>query len=187
STLFPYTTLFRSLDSGAGVSLELVGAYARKDPFRGASVIGRSALVFDGPGAVLPADRLRPGDEVLVFFAADAGGRRPITRVERRRRGGAPPFPPTSFSSPGAARGTDRERSYAPEGSRLVARVGDPRVDIELEIPAAIPIDDAALAQLTGPSLIRATLHRGFFGHRYLADVRLVGQGWLPDVTFAYD
>src|SRR5262249_20820112 len=110
-----------------------------------------------------------------------------ITRVERRRRGVDPPFTPTSFSIPGVVRGTDRERSYAPEGSRLVARVGDPRVDIELEITAAIPIDDAPPAPMTGPSPSPATLHPGFFGHRYLADVRLVGQGWLPDVTFAYD
>ena len=62
-----------ALDSGAGVDVELSGANAAKDPFRGAHVSGHSALDLDGRAAALPARRLCPGEHVLVFFSVEIG------------------------------------------------------------------------------------------------------------------
>jgi hypothetical protein len=176
--------LNRALDSEPGVDLELVRARARKDPFRGAYVWGESALDLDGRQVALPPERLQPGDEVLVFFAVEPPGRPKITRVQRGSRG-APRFSPTSFTIPGTVRGRDDTRIGG--GAGLVARVGDPPVTIQLALPASIPIDDSALDALTGPSLIRARLHKGFLEHRYLDDVRLIGRGWPSDVSLVYD
>jgi len=176
-----------ALDPGVGVDLEIADAQARKDPFRGAYVSGRSTLDLAGRTAALPAERLRPGEKVLVFFAVEAGGRPRIVRVERRRRGGDPPFAPTGFSIPGRVLGTDARRSLSGRWGGLVARVGDPAVPLALELPDSVPVDASALDQLAGPSLIRASLRRGFLGHRFLADVRLIGRGWPVDASFAWD
>jgi hypothetical protein len=176
--------LNRALDSEPGVDLEIVRARARKDPFRGAYVWGESALDLDGRQAALPPERLRPGDKVLVFFAAEPPGRPRITQVQRGSRR-APPFSATSFTIPGTVRGRDDTRISGSEG--LIARIGDPPVTIQLALAATIPIDDSALAELTGPSLIRARLHKGYLEHRYLDNVRLIGRGWPSDVSLVYD
>ncbi len=68
-----------------------------------------------------------------------------------------------------------------------MARIGSPEVIVQLDVPSSIPVDDAAVESLSGPSWIRARLHRGFFEHRYLDDVRLIGRGWNPSASFAYD
>lgn len=175
-----------ALDSGAAVDLEITQARARKDPFRGASVWGASALELDARDATVPAERLRRGDKVLVFFSTDASRRPFITRVERAGIG-APPFGATRFTIPGTVRDeAGTERFSAGEGT-LMARVGNPPVHIGLSLPASIPVDDAALGRLSGPSLIRAGLHRGFLGRRYFTDVRLVGRSWPFDVSFVFD
>lgn len=174
-----------ALDSGAAVDLEVVHAYARKDPFRGAYVSGESALDLYGKTAELPAEPLRPGDKVLVVFAVEKGRRPRLARVERHRRE-APPFSAASFSIPGTVRDESDRRLGAGDGA-LVARVGEPPVPIRLELPASIPLDASALPRFTGPSLVRASLHQGFLGHRYLSDVRLIGRGWSLDVSVAFD
>lgn len=175
-----------ALDSGVTVDIEVAQAHVRTDPFRGAYVSGRSALDLDGRTAMLPRERLRPGEHVLVFFTPEAGHPPRIARVERERRV-APPFTSTSFSIPGRVRESgDRSPARGPHGD-LVARVGDPPVSIDLELPASIPVDASAAERLAGPSLIRARLHAGFLGRRYLTDVRLIGRAWPPDVSFAYD
>lgn len=176
-----------ALDSGAGVDVELSGANAAKDPFRGAHVSGHSALDLDGRAAALPARRLRPGEHVLVFFSVEEGRRPRITRVERRRRGGDPLFSPQSFSVPGRVRGADGERWSIRSSGGLVARVGQRDDRVELELPASIPVAESALQSLTGTGVVRASLRHGYLGHRYLTNVRLVAQGWPHDSSFAYD
>jgi len=175
-----------ALDAGIGVDLEIADAQARKDPFRGASVSGRSTLDLAARTAALPAERLRPGERVLVFFAVEAGRRPRIVRVERRRRGD-PPFTPTSFSVPGRVLGADERPWSARRWGGLVAHVGDPGVRLALELPDSVAVDAGALDQLAGPSLVRASLRRGFLGHRFLADVRLIGRGWPSDASLAWD
>jgi hypothetical protein len=69
----------------------------------------------------------------------------------------------------------------------VLAYVGKPAVAIELDLPARIAVDDGALARLTGPSIVRASLHAGWLGHRYFTDVRYTGRAWSSDVRFAYD
>lgn len=184
SSIVASQELNRALDSEPGIDLEIVRARAHKDPFRGAYVSGASALDLDGRQVALPSKRLEPGDKVLVFFAVEPPRRPRITRVQRGRRG-APPFSPTSFSLPGTVRGREDTRRSGGEG--LVARVGDPTVWIQLALPASIPVDDSAVDELAGPSLIRARLHKGFLGHRYLDDVRLIGRGWSSDVSVVHD
>lgn len=176
-----------ALDSGVGVDVELTGARAAKDPFRGAHVSGHSALDLDGRAAALPADRLKPGEHVLVFFSVEDGQRPRITRLERRRRGDDPSFSPQSFSIPGRVRGADGDRRYVRSSGGLVARVGQRADDVELELPASIPVDESALHRLTGTGVVRASLRHGFLGHRYLTNVRLIAQGWPSDASFAYD
>ncbi len=177
----------RALDSGAVVELEISQAHARTDPFRGAAVSGLPVLDLDGKNATLPAERLQPGKKVLVFFRMEPGRRPRITRVERKGWGAGPMFSVDTFSIPGRVRGEAWRRSLGDGGRGLIARIGKPPVPVELDLPASIPIDAAALAQLSGPSLVRATLRRGFLGHRYLTDVRLAGLGWTHEIGFAYD
>jgi hypothetical protein len=117
---------------------------------------------------------------VLVFFDVEPGRRPRITGLERRGEGADPPFSATRFSIPGTVR-----RSGDAMG--LVARVGNPPVSVELDLPASIPIEDAALDQLAAFGIVRAGLRQGFLGHRYLTDVRLSGQGWTEEISFAYD
>lgn len=174
-----------AFDTGTGVDLEITGAQALKDPFRGAYISGRSALDLDGAKAALPAERLRPGDEVLVFFAVEAGRRPRIERVERR--GADPPFGPTSFSIPGKVLGRGERGYVTSDARRPLARIGDPAVHVALEVPDSVPVDDAALDRIAWPSMIRASLRRGYLGHRYLTDVRLVGRGWSPEAALVYD
>ncbi len=177
----------RALDSSVPVDLEISQAQARKDPFRGASVSGQPALDLDGTNATVPAERFQPGERVLVFFAREPGRRPRITQVERRGWRADPLFGADNFSVPGRVQREGRARSFSGGGGGLVARVGKPPVRVELEVPASIPIEDASLEQLSGPSLIRASLRRGFLGHRYLTDVRLIGRGWTGEISFAYD
>ena len=177
----------RALDSSVRVDLEISQAQARKDPFRGASVSGQPALNLDGTNATVPPERFQPGERVLVFFATEPGRRPRITQVERRGWRADPLFSADNFSVPGKVQREGRARSFSGGGGGLVARVGKPPVLVELDVPASIPIEDAALEQLSGPSLIRASLRRGFLGHRYLTDVRLIGRGWTGEVSFAYD
>lgn len=176
--------LNRALDAGPAVEVEIVHARAARDPFRGAYVVGESGLDLDGRSAVLPADGLRHGERVLVTFAVGPNGAR-IKGVERGRR--ATPFTATSFSVPGRVLGPgDRPYRMHREG-RLIAAVGTPPVSIALDLRASIAVDDAALARLAGPGLVRASLHAGFLGRPYFTDVRLSGRAWPPDVRFAYD
>lgn len=177
----------RALDSSAPVDLEISQAYARKDPFRGASVSGHPALDLDGEKATVPPRRLTPGERVLVFFAVEPGRHPRITQVERQGWGSGAAFTPASFTIPGKVGQPESGRWFRQGGRSLVARVGKPAVPIELELPASIPIEDAALEQLSGPSLVRASLRQGFLGHRYFADVRLIGRGWVGEIGFAYD
>jgi hypothetical protein len=181
-----------ALDSGAFVDLEISDARARTDPFRGASVSGTSLLDLDGRAAELPSARLRADDDVLVVFDTQPG-RRPHIRAVQRGTHTAPRFSASEFTIPGKVLG-DRdsrggERLDSRAGGRLVARVGpDARVEIALDLPGSIPVDNAALTRLgAGPGLVRASLHRGFLGRRYFSDVRLVGRAWPPGVTLAYD
>jgi len=177
----------RGLDSSVRVDLEISQAQARKDPFRGASVSGQPALNLDGTNATVPPERFQPGERVLVFFAIEPGRRPRITQVERRGWRADPLFSADNFSVPGKVQREGRARAFSGGGGGLVARVGKPPVLVELDVPASIPIEDAALEQLSGPSLIRASLRRGFLGHRYLTDVRLIGRGWTGEISFAYD
>lgn len=177
----------RLLDSGPTVDLEISRAHARKDPFRGASVSGAPALDLGGADARLPPERLRPGERVLVFFAVEPGRRPRVSRVERRGWGAGPAFSPAGFSIPGRVQGKRWRRSFSPGGEGLVASVGRPPVAIELDLPGSIFIEEAALDRFPEPSLLRAGLHRGFFGHRYFDDVRIVGRGWTYGTSFAYD
>lgn len=177
----------RAWDSGLAVDLEILSAHASKDPFRGASISGRPALDLDAANAVLPAERLQPGERVLVYFAVVPGKRPRITEVARRGSGSGPPFSPERFSIPGTVRRPDGTRNASGYGGDLVARVGKPAVSVELDLPASIPVDDAALHQLVGPALVRASLRQGFLGHRYFGDVRLSGRAWTDDIVFAYD
>ncbi len=176
----------RALDSGVGVDLEIVQARAHKDPFRGAHVAGQSALDLDGRTAAVP-EGLKAGDRVLVFFAVEAGRRPRITRVERQGWDTGPRFSPPAFSIPGTVRESEGPRSFSGQRGNLLTRAGSRGIPIELRLPATIPVDDAALDLLAGPSLIRASLHQGFFGHRYLADVRLIGRAWTHETSFAWD
>lgn len=177
----------RLLDSSLAVDLEIPQAYARKDPFRGASVSGQPALDLEGPNAVLPPERLQPGERVLVFFAVEPGRRPRITEVERRGWGSDPPFTAVRFSIPGTVRRPADTGPFGRDGRGLIARVGKPAVSVELDLPASIPVEDAALDQLVGQSVVWASLRQGFLGHRYLTDVRLGGRGWTEEMRFAYD
>lgn len=177
----------RALDGSVPVDLEISQAQARKDPFRGASISGQPALDLDGTKAALPPERMQPGERVLVFFAVEPGRRPRITQVERRGWRADPLFSADSFSVPGRVQREGRARSFSGGGRGLIARVGKPPVRVELDLPASIPIENTALEQLSGPSLIRASLRRGFLGHRYLTDVRLIGRGWTGEIGFAYD
>ena len=173
-----------ALDSGSTVDIEVLQARATRDPFRGAYVSGQSALDLDGSTAPLPAG-LRGGDRVVVVFAAQAGRRPRIIAVERGRPAAA--FTATTFSVPGRVLGERDRTSYRGREDRVVASVGKPPVTIALDLPASIAIDDAALAQMSSPSVVTASLHAGFLGHRYFTDVRLAGRAWSSDVRFAYD
>jgi hypothetical protein len=169
-----------ALDRGPAVELEIIQARPFKDPFRGAYVSGQSSLDLDGRAVVLPADGLRPGDRVLVAFAVEPNRRPRVVGVERGRR--AAPFTKTSFTIPGrVVDGSDRNHD------RPTARVGDPPVAIELDLPRTISVDESAVARLAGPGLVRASLHAGFLGHRYFSDVRLTGHAWSADARFVYD
>ena len=173
-----------ALDRGPTVDLELVQARAAKDSFRGAYVSGQSALELDGSGVPMPAG-LRGGDRVLVKFDVQAGRRPRMVAVERERR--TAPFTPMSFTIPGHVVG-DRPRMPGRRHERgLRVYVGKPAVAIDLDLPASIAIDEAAFAQLSGPSIVRASLHAGFLGHRYFTDVRLAGRAWPTDVRFVWD
>jgi hypothetical protein len=123
---------------------------------------------------------------VLVFFTVEPGHRPRITGVQRGARR-APPFSPTAFTIPGTVRDTERDRPFAVSGNGLLTRIGTPGITVQLDLPSSIPVDDAAVEPLSGPSLIRARLHKGFLEHRYLDDVRLIGRGWTPESSFAYD
>lgn len=177
----------RLLDSGPAVDLEIPEAHAQKDPFRGAFIFGQPALDLGGAGVGLPPGRLQPGEKVLVFFAVEPGKRPKISVVERRRWGREPVFDANQFSIPGKVRREGDSRSYSRGSSGLVTRLGNPPVSVELDLPVSISIDEAVMRQLPGPSMVRAALRQGFLGHRYLADVRLSGRRWTPDISFALD
>ncbi len=177
----------QALDSSVPIGLEIPKAYAQKDSFRGAYIWGQPALDLDGEKAVTPAKRLQPGEGVLVFFAVEAGKRPWITRVERRGWGSGPPFSPLSFTVPGKVLRPDARSSFGGGGQGLVARVGKPPIHLELAVPASISIEEAVLGQAVWPSMVRASLRQGYLGHRYLADVRLSGQAFTPDISFTYD
>ncbi len=177
----------RLFDSSLAVDLEIPDAQAQKDPFRGAFIAGQPMLNLDGTGAALPSGKLQPGERVLVFFAVEPGKRPRISAVERRGWGREPAFEAKQFSIPGKVRREGESWSYSRYGRDLVIRVGSPPVSVELDLPASIPIDEAVMRQLPGPSMVRAALRQGFLGHRYLADVRLSGRRWTPDITFAFD
>jgi hypothetical protein len=178
--------LNRALDRGPGVDLDIVNASARKDPFRGGYLSGLGALDVDGSKVALP-EPLEPGDKVLVFFAVEPGRRPRITSVQRGARG-APQFSPTAFSIPATVLGNDQSRPFTVRGTGQVARIGgNPAITVQLDLPSTIPVDHAAVEPLSAPSMVRARLHRGFFEHRYLDDVRLIGRGWTPSASFAYD
>ncbi len=177
----------RLFDSSLAVDLEIPDAQAQKDPFRGAFIAGQPMLNLDGTGAALPSGKLQPGERVLVLFVVEPGKRPRISAVERRGWGREPVFDANQFSIPGKVRREGESWSYSRYGRDLVIRVGSPPVSVELDLPASIPIDDAVMRQLPGPSMVRAALRQGFLGHRYLADVRLSGRRWTPDITFAFD
>ena len=177
----------RLLDSSPAVDLEIPEAHAQKDPFRGASISGQPALNLDGAGVGLPPGKLQPGEKVLVYFALEPGKQPRISMVERRRWGREPVFDATQFSIPGKVRRKDDSSPDSRGGSGLVARVGTPAVSVELNLPTSVPIDEAVMRELPGPSMVRAALRQGFLGHRYLADVRLSGRRWTPDMSFAFD
>jgi hypothetical protein len=171
-----------ALDGGPTVDVEVLHARAAKDSFRGAYVSGQSALDLEASAAPLPAG-LRAGNRVVVAFAVEPGRRPRIIAVERGRP--ARPFTATSFTIPG--RVIDDRGLISRREGRVTASVGKPAVTIELDLPASIAIDESALARFSGPSLVRASLHAGYLGHRYFTDVRLTGRAWPADVRFAYD
>ena len=171
-----------ALDKGPAVDVEILHARAAKDPFRGAYVSGQSAMDVEAGHAPLPAG-LRAGDRVLVVFAVDRGRRPRIIAVERAR--GAKPFTATTFTIPGRVVDGRERTSGSPRHVRVF--VGKPAVTIDLDLPASISVDESAVAHVSGPSIVRASLHAGFFGHRYFTDVRLTGRQWPTDVRFAYD
>ena len=173
-----------ALDAGPTVDIEVLHARAARDPFRGAHVSGQSALDLDGSTAVLPAG-LRAGERVQVAFAVHSGRRPRIIAVERARK--AVPFTATTFTVPGRVVDDRGVASVRRREGRVMASVGKPAVTIELDLPASIAVDESAMARFSGPSIVRASLHAGFLGHRYFTDVRLTGRAWPADVRFAYD
>ena len=177
----------RAYDAGPAVDLEISRAYARTDPFRGASVSGRPVLNLDGTHAVVPPERLQPGERVLVFFAPEQNRQPRITAVERREFRTDPLFGADSFSIPGTVLRDERPSLFAGGGERLIARVGTPPVSVELDLPASIPIEDSALSHFAGPSIVQAGLRRGALGYRHFTDVRLSGEAWTLQTSFAYD
>ena len=177
--------LNRALDTGPGVELEIPEAHARKDPFRGASVGGQVALSLEGGLAEVVGGPLTPGERVLVFFASDAGRPPRPFRVERPRWGADPVFTVDTFNLPGRVL-PDSGRGYGSRHGPVVS-VGKPAVSVELDLPQSIPIADTLLDHLTGPSLLRVSLKRGAFGHRYLSGVMLAGQRLSFPMSFTYD
>jgi len=178
----------RAYDAGPAIDIEISQAHARRDPFRGASVSGRAALNLDGGKAVVPPERLQPGERVLVFFAQEKERHPRIAVVERQGFRADPLFGADSFSIPGTVlRGERRPSFFSTDGPGVIARVGKPPISIELDLPASIPIEDAALGRFPGPSIVQAGLRRGALGYRHFADVRLSGAGWGPQTSFAYD
>ena len=175
--------LNRALDTGPTADLEILQARAGKDAFRGAYVHGNSALDLDAATVPVPLG-LRGGQRVMVTFATQPGRRPRIVAVERVRR---PPFTATSFTIPGRVVGEPHRTSRSWRDGRVRASVGKPAVTIDLELPATIAVDESALAHLTGPGMVHASLHAGFLGQPYFSDVRLSGRAWAPDARFAYD
>jgi hypothetical protein len=173
-----------ALDTGPTVDVEMLQSRGEKDPFRGTYVRGQSAIDVEGSAVVLPAG-LRGGDRVLVTFTVQPGRRPRIFAVERGWR--APPFTATTFSIPGLVVDERGRTSVRRREGRLMAYVGKPAVTIALDLPSSIAVDESSLAHLSGPSIVRASLHAGFLGHRYFTDVTLTGRQWSPDVRFAYD
>jgi hypothetical protein len=182
-----YQEVNRALDGSVPVDLEIPHAYAQKDPFRGAYVHGEPAVSLGGPDAQLPAERLAPGDRVLVFFATDPGKRPGLVRVERRGWGSGPGFTAAGFTVPGTVTGPEAQGFRIARGRGLIASVGHPTVLIELDFPRSIAIEDRALDQLTSPSFVRVGLRQGFLGHRYLTNVRLAGVSFSYQTSFALD
>jgi hypothetical protein len=176
--------LNRALDTGPTVDLEIVQARAGKDSFRGAYVYGQSALDLDGATVPIPAG-LRGGDRVVVTFAVQPGRRPRIVAVERGRR--RPPFTATSFNIPGQVVDERTRQAGRWRDRHMRAYVGKPAVMVDLDLPESIAVDESAIAHLTGPGMVHASLHAGFLGHSYFTDVRLVGRGWAPEMRFAYD
>jgi hypothetical protein len=173
-----------ALDHGPSVDIEVVHARGAKDPFRGAYVSGQSALDLDVSTAPLPAG-LRGGDRVVVVFGVQPGRRPHVIAVQRGRQ--AKPFTATSFTILGRVVDDREPMSYRRRDGRVIAYVGKPAVSIDLDLPASIAVDDAALGRFSGPSIVRASLHAGYLGHRYFTDVQLTGRAWPSDVRFAYD
>jgi hypothetical protein len=177
--------LNRMLDSGAAVELEIPEASAGKDPFRGASLSGQVRLNLNALHAEVIGGPLSPGEQVLAFFVIEAGSNPRIYRVERRGWGPEPRFDATHFSLLGRVLPTQRKVSGSRRGPEV--RVGVPPVSVELDLPQSIPIPDTTLDQLTGVSLLRASLKRGALGHRFFSDVKLAGQGLTAQMRFTYD
>ena len=176
--------LNRALDPGTSVDVELIHAHATRDPFRGAHVFGESSLDLDAR-ALTPAPGLVPGDRVVVFFTVEPVGRPRIFAVERGRRAAA--FSATGFSVPGRIVGERDGIRVPPRDGRLIAQIGTPPLAIELDLPRSIPVDDAAMSRLTGPALVAASLHGGFLGRPYFADVRLAGRAFGPETRLVWD
>lgn len=187
SAIVAFQEVNRSFDSSIPVELEIFQAQAQKDPFRGASVSGRAALDFEAGKAALPPGSLQPGEKVLVFFTIGAGRQHKISHVERRSWGRDPAFSAERFTIPGRVWKGDRTRSIYSGRRTLVARIGTPPVSIELDLPATISIDDSLLEQFSRPSVVRANLRQGYLGYRYFDQVRLTGEGWTAQMSFAYD
>ena len=182
-----YQEVNRALDGSVPVDLEIPHAYAQRDPFRGAYIHGEPAVSLSGPDAQLPAERLTPGDRVLVFFAADPGKRPRLVRVERRGWRSDPGFTGAGFTIPGTVTGPEARGFRMARGRGLIASVGQPTVLIELDFPCSIAIEDRGLGQLTSPSFVRVGLRQGFLGHRYLTDVRLAGVSFSHQMSFDLD
>lgn len=175
--------LNRALDASPPVDLEILHARAGKDAFRGAYVHGTSALDLDAATVPIPLG-LRSGERVMVTFATQPGRRPRIVAVDRGRR---PPFTATSFAIPGRVVGERDGTSRGWRAGRVRASVGKPAVTIDLDLPSTVAVDESALPHLTGPGMVRASLHAGFLGQRYFTDVRLAGRAWTADARFAYD
>ena len=176
----------RALDSSFPVELEVGQAYAQKDPFRGASISGRPALDLGVAKVSLPPTPLEAGDKVLAVFSVESSGPPRIVAVERQGRGTDPPFRRERFSIPGTVR-REGDRGSVSSARAMVVRVGKPPVAVELDLPASIPVDESALEQLSGPSVVRANLRQGFLGHRYFDHIRVTGQAWTDEMSFTYD